>query len=97
MSGTVQKGYVQRLHWVRLTFPFSYYSVLGYEYEVNGSTFVGEFILGAADQSTATSLQEMANGRDVSIRYDADRPDNSFVVDDSIVGQQIYKRPRRLL
>jgi hypothetical protein len=97
VSGTLQTGWTQRPDPWRLFFRFPYYSVLNYEYEVGEQKFVGQFILGTADQWTANSLQELARGQHVSVRYDPLHPEDSLVLENDILGREIQKRLIRLM
>jgi hypothetical protein len=58
---------------------FVYRSVFGYVYSVNGSRYVGLFVIVVGSEEKASELQRRLDGVRVTVRYDPSHPETSIV------------------
>jgi hypothetical protein len=68
-------------------------SLLGYSYTVAGLRHFGFFAVYRESGISALALQERFAGRKMSVRYDPDCPNRSFIVEREILGKPIYQNP----
>ena len=68
-------------------------SLFGYSYTVDGLRRFGFFAVYRGNEISALEMQEQFAGRKVSVRYDPNFPNRSFVVDREILGEPIYQNP----
>lgn len=92
VSGTVQKGEVLHSGPARyLQLPFR--SLLGYAYQVNGTSYWGLFVVPVNDMWEAEVMQKRALGKLVTVKYDPKRPSVSLLADREICGRRITQHP----
>lgn len=95
VPGTVQKGEI--LHSGATTFLYvPFRSLLGYAYQVNGHSYWGLFALVAEDRETAEKLQQQAEGRPVTVRYNPKTPEVSSLEDREFLGRRVVQDPMYL-
>jgi len=68
-------------------------SLFGYSYTVDGLRHFGFFAVYRGNGISALEMQERFAGRKVSVRYDPNCPNRSFVVEREILGEPIYQNP----
>ena len=68
-------------------------SLFGYSYIVDGLRHFGFFAVYRGNEISALERQERFAGRTVSVRYDPDCPNRSFVLEREILGEPIYQNP----
>ena len=68
-------------------------SLFGYSYTVDGLRHFGFFAVYRGNGISALEMQDRFAGRKVSIRYDPNRPNRSFVVEREILGEPIFQNP----
>jgi hypothetical protein len=68
-------------------------SLFGYSYTVDGLRHFGFFAVYRGNEISALEMQERFAGRTVSVRYDPDFPNRSFIVERDILGEPIYQNP----
>jgi hypothetical protein len=92
VPGTVQKGEIlSRGATTFLKVPFR--SLLGYTYKVNGRPYWGLFALIAEDRDVAEKLQQQAEGRPVTVRYDPKTPEVSLMEERELLGRRVIQDP----
>jgi len=71
-------------------------SLFGYSYRVEGIRYVGFFAI-ARNIGVALGeewdMQEKLNGRSLTVRYDPQHPQRSFVVDREVLGKEVQQSP----
>jgi len=93
--GTVQKGEILHSGATKILYvPFR--SLLGYAYKVNGQSYWGLFALVAEDRETAEKLQQQAEGRAVTVRYNPKTPEVSLLEDREFLGRRVVQDPMYL-
>jgi Protein of unknown function (DUF3592) len=90
--GVVRRGLVLRGGPTRFQ-AFIYRSVLVYDYEVNGLRYAGRFVIIASDPETAQSLQAQCDGVGITVRYDPNHPNVSFLEQRELIGKKILQNP----
>lgn len=90
--GSVQRGHVRRGGPTRFQ-AFAYRSILGYSYLVNGSAYLGFFVIIARDQKAAENLQTQCNGKSVTVKYDPQNPGISVLVESELLGRSLLQNP----
>jgi hypothetical protein len=93
--GTVQKGEVLHSGATKILYVPSR-SLFGYAYKVNGRSYWGFFALIAEDMETAEMLQQQAEGRPVSVRYNPKAPEVSLLEDRELLGRRVVQDPMYL-
>lgn len=68
-------------------------SLFGYSYTVDGLRHFGFFAVYRRNGIDALQMQEQFAGQKVSVRYDPNRPNRSFVVEREVLGEPIYQNP----
>lgn len=71
-------------------------SLFGYSYEVSGDRHIGWFTIACGPGLESQVLQDMLDGKIVTVRYDPDHPQMSFVVDRDVLGQEVHQGPEWL-
>ena len=95
VPGVVQKG--ETLHSGATTFLYvPFRSLLGYAYQVKGSSHWGFFALVAEDRETAEKLQQQAEGKLVTVRYNPKSPQISVLEDREFLGRRVVQDPMYL-
>jgi len=95
VPGTVQKGEILHSGATKILYvPFR--SLHGYAYKVDGRSYWGLFALIAEDRETAEKLQQQAEGRTVSVRYNPKTPEVSILADREFLGRRVVQDPMYL-
>lgn len=95
VPGTVQKVEILHSGSTKILYvPFR--SLLGYAYKVNGQSYWGLFALIAEDMETAEKLQQQAEGRPVSVRYNPKTPEVSLLENREFLGRRVVQDPMYL-
>jgi hypothetical protein len=95
VPGTVQKGEI--LNSGATTFLYvPFRSLLGYAYQVKGRSYWGFFALIAEDREMAEKLQQQAEGRLVTVRYNPKSPQVSVLEDREFLGRRVLQDPMYL-
>jgi hypothetical protein len=68
-------------------------SLFGYSYAVDGLRRFGFFAIYRGNGISSLEMQEQFAGRKVSVRYDPNCPNRSFVVEREILGEAIHQNP----
>jgi hypothetical protein len=68
-------------------------SLFGYSYAVAGLRHFGFFAVYRENGISAFELQDRLAGQKVSVRYDLDCPNRSFIVEHEILGKPLYQNP----
>lgn len=73
-----------------------YRSVFGYVYSVNGSRYVGLFVIVVGSEEKASELQRRLDGVHVRVRYSPSRPETSIIqgLPDEFAGHVPTQDPR---
>ena len=92
---TIQKGEAQISGpYLSLTAAKVPKGLFGYSYSVKDHRYVGFFTVACAlGLGEAEDLQEQLNGQSLTIRYNPNRPQESFVVEREILGKRVHQGP----
>jgi hypothetical protein len=67
--------------------------IMGFAYSIEGVRYAGIFVVIANDENTAARYQCDLDGAQVSVRYDPNRPERSFLEQNKIHAIPIYQNP----
>lgn len=90
--GMIQRGEVRRGGPTRFQ-ALVYRSVLGYSYIVNGLRYAGFVVIIGKNQDDAEALQKQCEGKSVTVKYDPQNPDSSFLVEGQLLDRSLLQNP----